>query len=131
MPHQKYPSQIRNFAKAMRNEPTSAEYKLWGRLRNSQTGVKFRRQQHIDGKYIVDFLCPELKLIIEIDGATHSSDKEIFQDKIREDYLASQGFEIMRFYNPDIYKNLGNIMQLISQRIWELQEARKLYPPQC
>lgn len=128
MPHQKYPQNIKSFARNMRNEPTRAEYKLWGKLRGSQLGVKFRRQHNIDGKYIADFACLEPKIIIEIDGVTHSSNEELLYDQIREEYLKQSGFEVLRFYNVDIFYNIDGVVDFISKRIWELQTAKLTRP---
>lgn len=74
-------------------------------------GLKFRRQAPI-GPYIVDFLCHERKLVIEIDGDTHSFRQK--HDKIRTQYLESKGYIVYRYHNQDIMTNLDGVMQDIN-----------------
>jgi len=88
---------------------TDAEFKLWKYLRNRQTGVKFRRQCPIDN-CIVDFVCFEKRLIIEVDGSQHiESDEDIIRDK----HLKSQNFRVLRFWNTDILKNPEGVVERI------------------
>ena len=91
---------------SLRKQEVGAEEKLWWKLRRKNLGYKFRRQFGI-GNYIVDFYCPRLKLIIEVDGGTHSADQEIKNDKSREKYFKSLGLNIKRYNNIDIYNNLS------------------------
>ena len=93
----------------LRNERPVSEKIFWGQLRNSQLGYKFRRQQGI-GRYVVDFYCPELKLVIEIDGATHETEEELKQDKIRQDFLESLGLKILRYRNLEIKEGLRGLI---------------------
>ncbi len=101
----------KDFRKELRNNPTIAEQILWKKLKNSQTGYKFRRQQGI-GKYIVDFYCPKLKLAIEIDGDSHYLSKEVKEkDDQRENYLKNQGVKyIKRYTNIQIKKELDSVL---------------------
>ncbi len=93
------------FAKQMRQVPTGAERKLWGCLRNSSlAGFKFYRQVPI-GPYVVDFLCHRRGLVIEVDGATHSSDNERHHDAQRTRYLNSFGLHLHRVDNTEVYRN--------------------------
>ncbi|HTN15738.1 MAG TPA: DUF559 domain-containing protein [Sphingomonadaceae bacterium] len=86
----------------MRREPTDAERKLWLLLRAKRLqGWKFRRQQQI-GRYIADFICFEARLIVEADGSQHV---ESTADRVRDDYLAGQGFRLLRLWNNDILTN--------------------------
>ncbi len=88
-------------SRALRKNSTDAERKLWSILRNRQLcGVKFRKQVEIDG-YIVDFMCPERRLIIEVDGGQHTPER----DARRTAYLESQGFRLIRFWNNDVLEN--------------------------
>ena len=82
-------------------------------------GLKFRRQFSI-GKFIVDFYCAEEKLVIEIDGATHGTNKEIQTDEIRQKFLESQGLLVKRYTNTDIKENL----QLVLENILEVCRGR-------
>ena len=88
----------------LRQNSTKAEQIIWQCIRNSKLGYKFRRQYSV-GPYIADFCCPELKLIVEIDGAYHDDEEQIKQDKEREEYLEAAEFKIIRFRNEDIKYN--------------------------
>jgi very-short-patch-repair endonuclease len=89
-------------ARKLRREATAAEKRLWRFLKNAQLeGFKFRRQVPLS-ECIVDFACLEARLIIEIDGATHSSEVDLSRDAEREGRSRSCGFEIMRFQNQDV-----------------------------
>lgn len=94
----------------LRNNATESERILWAKLKNSQTGFKFRRQHGI-GKYIVDFCCPKLRLVIEIDGDSHFLDNTAKQkDEQRETYIKAQGFTIKRYTNIEIKTNLIGVL---------------------
>lgn len=83
----------------MRREPTEAERKLWHLLRDRRfSGFKFRRQVQI-GAYIVDFVCPAKRLVVEADGGQHA---ENGYDEARDAWLKAEGFRIRRFWNNDI-----------------------------
>ncbi len=93
-------------AKRMRREPTAAEGKLWGVLRNrSLGGFKFYRQVPV-GPYIVDFINHEFGVVIEVDGATHGDAEEVARDEKRSAYLQSKGLHVHRVGNLDVYENL-------------------------
>ncbi|WP_291636556.1 DUF559 domain-containing protein [Bosea sp. (in: a-proteobacteria)] len=86
-------------ARTMRREPTETERKLWHLLRDRRfSGFKFRRQVQI-GRYIVDFVCPAKRLIVEVDGGQHA---ESAYDAARDAWLIAQGFRVRRFWNADI-----------------------------
>lgn len=107
---------LENNAKSLRKYLTDAEQKLWQLLRNRKFfGYKFRRQYWITGKYIVDFICLEKKLIIEVDGSQHL-EQEIY-DNERTAVLQRLHYKVTRYWNhdvlyrtqivlEDIYKNL-------------------------
>ena len=117
---------IQNFAKENRQKLTKAETIIWKHIKGANIeGVKFRRQHPIP-PFIVDFAAIEIGLIIEIDGATHISDEELQNDKSREDYLKTKGFEIIRIRNLDIYNNLGGILEFLGKRVWELKTLKGL-----
>ncbi len=112
-----YSKKTLNFAKELRKSQTNAEGLLWYYLKNKQLGgYKFKRQQPID-KYIVDFVCFEKKLIIELDGSQHNEDKNIKHDKIRDSFLRSLGFTILRFCNDEIFTNCFNILDFILHKL--------------
>lgn len=101
----------------LRSEMTPAENKLWIRLRSKQLqNLKFRRQHGI-GPYIVDFYCPEKKLVIEVDGDVHAELEQKAKDQEREDYLKKLGLQIIRYRNNDILQNLECVLEDLFQRV--------------
>jgi very-short-patch-repair endonuclease len=101
--HRTPPPTHRKFARSMRIDSTKAENMLWQQLRNRQMdGHKFRRQVPMDG-YILDFVCAEARLIIEVDGSQHAESR---RDKTRDAYFRSQGFRVIRFWNEEIEAGL-------------------------
>ncbi|MFL6580817.1 MAG: endonuclease domain-containing protein [Burkholderiales bacterium] len=91
-------------SKALRKNQTDAESRLWQRLRNRQLeDCKFRRQ-HGFQPYIVDFVCLEKKLIVEVDGGQHMANSK--SDEQRTKFLESQGFKVIRFWNKMSFKIL-------------------------
>ncbi len=100
-------------ARQLRKNLTDAEKILWKGLRSKQiNNYKFRRQSPI-GKYIVDFVCFEKKLIIELDGGQHS--EQVNYDQERSQWLESQGFQVLRFWNNDVLKNTNSILEQITK----------------
>ena len=97
-------------AKRMRADPTEAEQRLWAGLRNQQLGFKFRRQHRIGG-YIVDFACVERKLVVEADGSQHRQQAEY--DHERAHVLRAAGYRVLRFWNHDILKDTGHVLDAI------------------
>jgi len=85
------------------------EVVLWNKLKHSQMGYKFRRQHGI-GKYVVDFYCPQFKLVIEIDGGTHISKQAAVYDKQRQEYLESLGLIVKRYSSQLIANNLDEVL---------------------
>lgn len=73
-------------------------------------GLKFKRQQPI-GNYVVDFVCFEKKLVIELDGGQHAD--QVIQDATRTCWLESQGFEVLRFWNNDVLQNMDGVWDVI------------------
>ncbi len=90
----------------LRNSATPQEVILWSRLKNKGLGYKFRRQHSI-GKYIVDFYCPEKRLVIEIDGSQHINSE---YDAKRDQYLKDLGFKVLRFWDNDVNNNLEGVL---------------------
>ncbi|MCP4615274.1 MAG: DUF559 domain-containing protein [Bradyrhizobium sp.] len=100
-------------ARNLRASQTSAEAKLWQALRNRRLARwKFRRQHPID-RYIVDFVTLDGKLIVEVDGVTHSSPAEIKRDQARTEVLEACGFLVVRVTNTDVYENLDGVLEMI------------------
>ena len=103
----------RDFAKHLRTNATDAERILWSLLRRRQfEGLRFRRQQPI-GPYIVDFFCPSVKLIIELDGGQHGADRARSYDEDRTRFLEQRGYRVLRFWNHDVLKNRDTVLDAI------------------
>ena len=101
----------------LRNHASDAERKLWQLLRAKQLlGFKFRRQQGI-GQYVVDFYCPQAKLAVEIDGATHSTSQEMAADLQRMERIETHGISILRFSNSDVFENQDGVMSAIVESL--------------
>jgi very-short-patch-repair endonuclease len=100
------------YPRKLRREQTDAEKIVWSILRNNQLGCKFRRQ-HPVGDYIVDFICLEKSLVIEIDGGQHS----IEVDKVRSDFIESRGFKILRFWNNEIFESREGVYDRIKEQV--------------
>lgn len=97
----------------LRAGQTSAERALWHKLRNRQLSRwKFRRQHPID-RFIVDFVALDAKLIVEIDGATHSTDAERQRDNERTSILEALGFHVVRFSNADVKTDIVGVLDTI------------------
>lgn len=100
-------NRLRTRARELRNNATDAERALWHHLRMWQLdGYKFRRQQPI-GNYIVDFVCLEKRLIIELDGGQHAEQSNY--DSERDAWLRDQRFTVLRFWNNDVLKNVEGV----------------------
>jgi very-short-patch-repair endonuclease len=96
----------------MRHEPTPAEKQLWQKLRNKQIlGFKFRRQHSID-RFIVDFYCSEVGLVVEVDGEIHEYTQE--EDRLRQDFLESLGLRVLRFTNAEVLTSMDGVLQVIA-----------------
>ena len=102
------PAPHRAFAKSLRTNSTDAERKLWSLLRAGQLdGLRFKRQVPLDG-YIIDFVCFEAKLIIELDGGQHSGSAA---DLIRDEHFRATGFHTLRFWNNDVLENIDGVYE--------------------
>ena len=100
-------------ARKLRRELTPAESKLWAELRNRQLGgFKFVRQEPVSD-YVADFLCRDARLIVEVDGATHSTDEEMRRDSIRAADLNHFGYRIIRVQNEDVYSAMEGVLDTI------------------
>jgi very-short-patch-repair endonuclease len=99
-------------ARALRRKLTDAETMLWSRMRKDAYGVRFRRQHPI-GPFIADFACVRARLVVEVDGATHSTDVERDYDARRDRYMRARGWYVLRFRNDDIYDALGDVVERI------------------
>src|SRR5262245_54659000 len=106
---------------------TDAEQRLWYHLRLRQLGGhKFRRQQII-GYYIVDFVCLERRLLVEVDGGQH--DERAAKDARRTAWLTSQGFRVMRFWNNEVFGNIDGVCQTIYEHLGGEETDADVDPP--
>lgn len=96
-------------ARNLRKNSTNQESALWQILRNRKFyGYKFKRQHPI-GKYIVDFICEEKRIIIELDGSQHNEPQNIKKDNNRTEFLMLEGYRVVRIWNNDIDNNLEGV----------------------
>ena len=107
-------SKLTKHAKILRKNSTKAETLLWSRLRSKQLGgIKFRRQQPI-GNYIVDFVSFEKRIIVELDGGQHATEKK--RDRIRDERLTEDRFTVLRFWNNDVLENIDAVLEIIRKK---------------
>ena len=98
-------------AKALRSNQTNAEQRLWYHLRAHRfMGRKFKRQKPI-GRYVVDFVCLEEKLVIELDGGQHA--ENVAYDLERDSWLMSEGFTVLRFWNNELLNEMEGVLERI------------------
>jgi very-short-patch-repair endonuclease len=110
--------------RALRKNMTDAERRLWSVLRNNQMGCKFRRQHPFEN-FILDFVCLEQRLVIEVDGGQHASATEY--DQTRTELLQQAGFQVLRFWNNDVLARLDSV----KEHVWQILQSRQLqtHPP--
>jgi very-short-patch-repair endonuclease len=108
-------------AKGLRRRSTEAERKFWYAVRDRRfEGFKFKRQVPID-PWIVDFLCAEARLVVEIDGGHHADSK---RDPIRTAYLEARGYRVIRFWNADVLANLDGVMYAVLEKLTHNEAER-------
>ena len=104
-------------ARELGNNRTAAERRLWWKLRRlKEAGIKFRQHAPID-RFIVDFVCLSKRLVVEVDGGTHSTDEGIARDRRREQHLRGKGFRILRVWNSEVRENIDGVMDTISDAL--------------
>jgi leucyl-tRNA synthetase len=101
-----------------------AEDIVWEGVRMRRLGTKFRRQQSFLN-FIVDFYCSEVGLIVEIDGATHSTPEEISYDQYRQRKLEELGYTVIRFTNAEVIQTQDVVLDAIRAKVVELREMKK------
>ena len=107
---------LKGFALENRKNQTLAEQVLWNYIRAEQLDVKVLRQ-HIIGDYIVDFLIPDVCLIIEVDGQYHAKFRQIQEDEQREETLNRMGYRLIRFTNEEVLYDTDNVLETIIKEI--------------
>ncbi len=114
-------------ARELRKNRTDAEKRLWERLRRSRIdGFRFRQQAPI-GKYIVDFVCFEAKLVVELDGGQHV--EQATYDAKRTGWLETQGFRILRFWNNEVFENIEGVEEVVQVALHSGDVAHPLPDP--
>lgn len=120
-----YTKYLQPYANKLRKRMTKAEACLWKYVlsKKQMAGFPFRRQRPID-KYIADFACLPLKLIIEVDGITHTYPEVIENDKIRQAKLESLGFKVLRFTDDEVLTGINSVFNAIHQEVQLLSESK-------
>lgn len=113
-----YNKNLQPFANKLRKEMTKAEACLWKYILKAKQlkGYQFRRQRSLL-KYIADFMCMELKLIIEVDGITHHLEDAIVKDKRRQADLEAAGYTVLRFTDDEVLNNLNDVHDFLENWI--------------
>lgn len=110
-----YNPKLKQLARELRNNSTLSEVLLWKRLRNKQFhGLDFHRQKPID-EYIVDFYCPTLNLVIEIDGESH--DEKLEDDALRQARLEELGLTVVRFLDAEVKTNMSGVLNELENKL--------------
>ncbi|MGH6769047.1 MAG: endonuclease domain-containing protein [Xanthobacteraceae bacterium] len=113
-------------ARRLRKHQTDAERVLWFRLRDRRLGGwKFRRQKSLNG-FVVDFCCPDAKLVVELDGGQHSERQP--QDERRTRNLEASGYLVLRFWNHDVLQNTDGVLEEILDTINQQQALEPPHP---
>lgn len=108
-----YNNKLKPLARQLRSSMTEAEKRLWSKIRRKQLrGRQFYRQRII-GNYIVDFYCPKDKLVIELDGGQHFTEKGKKSDRQRDQYLRARGLTVIRISDRDVLCKLDSVLEYI------------------
>ena len=106
-------SRLTDVAKSLRKTSTDAERVLWRSLRGTQLdGLKFRRQHPI-GPYVVDFVCLERSIVVEINGGQHAEEAQEAKDGVRDKWLQDEGFRVLRFWNHEVLSNTEGVLEAL------------------
>lgn len=127
--HYGYNAKLQPFANQLRKDLTKAEACLWKYALRAgmRKGYSFRRQRPVLN-FIADFMCKELKLVIEVDGITHTWEETVVKDRIKDEKLKEAGFQILRFDDEDVLKNINKVIEEIDLKIEEI-ERNAVVPP--
>lgn len=111
-------------AKHLRGNQTDAEMQIWYQLRAHRfLGLKFKRQKPV-GRYIVDFICSDIGLVIELDGGQHNASRRE-HDRQRDAWLRQQGLTVLRFWNDDVLRDTDSVLEAVRQAV----VAKRPSPP--
>ncbi|MEB2307914.1 MAG: endonuclease domain-containing protein [Candidatus Brocadiaceae bacterium] len=128
--HYAYNKKLQPIANKLRKEMTKAEACLWKyALRaGKMKGYQFRRQRPVL-RYIADFMCKELKLVIEVDGLTHQYEEISEKDRQKKHDLEQAGFKVIRFTDEEVLKNMNGVIKAIESVVEEREKPHPLNPP--
>lgn len=121
----KYWSILKEYSKENRQNTTEEEDVIWQAVRNNQLGFKIRRQ-HAIGVFIADFVCLDKRLVIEVDGEYHLNNQQY--DQARTEFLKSEGFDVIRFTNDEVKKDLSGVLAKLKSKL-ESQPSMKYSSP--
>jgi very-short-patch-repair endonuclease len=121
---------VRGVMKFIRNDPTlkqrrrelrcnqtEAEKTFWAQIRNRRFyGMRFVRQ-YSAGPYILDFYCPQLRLVVELDGGQHTEDNARHYDATRSEYLKAQDISVMRFWNHEVLRDIESVLSKMAEKV--------------
>jgi very-short-patch-repair endonuclease len=110
--------ELARLAKSLRQRSTDVERLLWSHIRAGRfEGMKFRRQHPI-GQYIVDFVCLERKMVIELDGGQHAFSDQAPRDIERDTWLEKEGYTVVRFWDNEVLINTSGVLEVIRRRLY-------------
>ncbi len=109
-------------ARQLRRDSTDVEMRLWQKLRNRQLGADIRRQ-HPAGRFVLDFYCPALRLVVELDGGQHTETETIGRDSARTRWLEERGVTVLRFWNSDVIQNMPGVLEAIAVKVTQLRAS--------
>jgi very-short-patch-repair endonuclease len=120
-------------ARRLRREVTEPERKLWRNLKQLPIGTSHFRRQAPIGPYFADFACHQIRLVIEIDGESHTAIGAAGRDESRSVYFQSKGYRVLRFWNYDVMQNIEGVMTIIHETVAAnaVQEPPPLTPPRA
>lgn len=119
--HHHYNKKLKHIGRTLRNNMTKAEASLWKYgLKNKQRGYTFNRQRPVLS-FVADFMCKDIKLIIEVDGSTHDNPSAFKKDRERDLKLEKVGFKVLRFTNEDVLRNMDSVILKIDKVIKQLE----------
>jgi len=106
---------LKERSRDLRKNLTDAEQKLWQKLRNKQINDHKFRRQFVLGNYIVDFICLDKRLIIEVDGGQHMDN--VNYDLQRDEWLKNQNFKVLRFWNNQVLNEIDSVLEVIVKNL--------------
>jgi very-short-patch-repair endonuclease len=116
-------------ARELRQRQTTSEARLWSLLRgNGVAGLKFRRQRPI-GRFVADFCCESLKLVVEVDGEYHETEQQKEWDQEREAHFIGRGYTILRFTNHEVMHEINVVVRRLQETAVELTTKDATIPP--